>query len=55
MTEKSDDSDVSCAKHDGDIRIYLVEDVDTWIQSDTNVTQFLDSNDSKKDFNQPPL
>lgn len=45
MSEDGDES-IDVAEHEGDIRIYKVNDTSIWIQSDISVDEVLDSTDS---------
>lgn len=42
----NDENDVDVAQHEGDIRIYDVEDTEIWIQSDVSVDEVLENTDS---------
>jgi hypothetical protein len=38
---------VDVCEHSGDVRIYEVDDIENWIQSDTTVDEVLDETDAE--------
>jgi len=52
MTNDMDESldDISVAEHEGDVRIYVSADTDTYLQSDMTVSEYLDTVDADEDY-----
>lgn len=48
MTHEDEAHPVDVAEHNGSIRIYEVNDIENWIQSDTSVTDILSETDSTR-------
>lgn len=46
----TNESDVGVAEHDGDIRIYDVQNTEVWIESDISVDEVLDDTDSNPTY-----
>ena len=45
---EKEDTNVDSCEHSGDVRIYEIDNIENWIQSDTTVDDVLDETDSEK-------
>lgn len=50
MKEDSGSDDVDSAEHDDEVRIYVIDDNEIFIQSDMTVDEYLPANDAEPDY-----